>query len=559
MLSREEIKENTKCISIQEYSNLIANNHLSRTAREKCIEMEQELQQLRLENEKLRRMIYGDLSEKERIRSDICDMLINESELSDTEDDNSRVSEEIHDIVRQIRRFPPNDELNDHISYIFRAYYLDDEMNDCDSCSGKYRVSSMVPVSSIKIIDSKAVVSDEIFMGYKCDKCGRELSNSFDIIDRPCWISGEIKIDASVIANIIVQKFLFGRSFKTQELYWRKHEITFSHKTMSYLVNEASDKWVIPLYEYMKKELLKRDFICADVRTVSKYKLAADNMMLSEDNTSELYLYRTPANDSSPIVIFDIEDSSEIELQESDRVKCFLKKYSGILQTEKTERFDFNSRKYKIAALWSHVCELFGEALEKLPPAYRDNSNSAQCLELCSEIMKNDDDSKPVEEEEVKLEVREHNSRDITDCLTEIAESFVNSGKDPSAQSSIGKAYNYLLDYSDELEMYYTDARTSVDNELCNEILKDFTLPDKNKFASVSKDGIRQAAMLSLIYTIRLNGVDPIKYLTYFFRNAPAPTAETRKKLMPWNCPDCCRPLFSSEKDEITIRKTIVY
>ena len=61
MLSREEIKENTKCISIQEYSNLIANNHLSRTAREKCIEMEQELQQLRLENEKLRRMIYGDL------------------------------------------------------------------------------------------------------------------------------------------------------------------------------------------------------------------------------------------------------------------------------------------------------------------------------------------------------------------------------------------------------------------------------------------------------------------------------------------------------------------
>ncbi len=549
MLSREEIIDNTKCISLREYSRLMTNEHLSKAAREKCIRQEAELQQLRFENEKLRSIVYGSISEKEHIKADNFDKVINEADVVCSREDGSFDPESSADqILSEVRSLKPNDELDDHVNYLFRAYFMDDDMNDCDECDGKYRVVSMVSDTTLRITGKKLVVSDEVFMGYKCDNCGRELPNAFDSIMRPGSVLSDRRINADVLAYILTQKYVSGRSFKTQELFWKDHGVSLDQHIMSHWFNEACDKWIIPVYRYMKKELLKRDFICADTEGVRSYSMTENDFLFNEDKMLDLYIYRTPENDSAPIAVFDIGRDFRYFYEPIcyDRQTEYLKNYKGILQTEKTEHFSIPDRKFSIAATWSRVRKLFEEALDKIPPIYSNESNAKHCLDICLEIEKSDDDSKPVDEDDVKLEVREQSTRDISDYLTELADSFVESEKDPDKKSALGKAYSYIYENKSELEMYYNDARTSINNDLCNDILLDYSIPDGDRrFISCDGSDERIAAILSLIHTIKLNKLDPQLYFTYLFKNAPSPEEKLRNHLMPWNCPECCRPLIS--------------
>ena len=556
MLSREEIKENTKSMSQNEYSRLVAEVHLSKAAREKCTMLELENEELRLENERLRMVVYGTFSEKENLIAKNYDTLINEADyISERiKDDNRELSDSpsAMDIIKeQIRSYPPNDELDDYINYLFRSYFLDNDLNDCSKCDGKYRAISMVPKTTLKIEENKAVLIDEVFMGYKCDKCGDELSNGFDVLKKSAPVIHELDVSAEVISYILVQKYLFNRSFKTQELYWKSHGLDLDQNTMCSWCNEACDKWLVPLYNQFKNELLKRPLICADVEGIRNYKITDNDYLTEENKMFDMFVYRTPAKDKNPVVVYDLNENYRYFYEAINYEEPFeyLKNYKGVIHTEKTEKFDFPGRQFSIAAMWSRVYKLFEEVYDMIPPRYHSGSTVEQCIEICSEIIKNDKDSEPIDEEDVKLEIREITNKELTDCLIELATEFVTSGKDPEIKSTIGKAYNYILDNLDELECYYTNGQTSVDNHLCSELYEELLSGGSWQFLDLKSHSDRTTAVMSIIQTALLNNLDPQNYLTYYLKNIASADKPGPEKLYPWSCSDCCKILMHNNSE----------
>lgn len=556
MLSKEEILENTKSMSQNEYSRLVAEVHLSRAAREKCTMLEFENEELRLENERLRMVVYGTISEKENLIAKNYDTIINEADLISERNlsDNTALydSAAAMDILKEkIRSYPPNDELDDHINYLFRGYFLDDDLNDCSKCDGKYRVISMVPKTTFKIEENKAVLLDEVFMGYKCDKCGDELENGFDVLKKSAPVIHEPVVSAEAISYMLVQKYLFSRSFKTQELYWKRHDLRLDQRTMCSWCNEACDRWLVPLYNNLKKELLKRPLICADVEGIRNYKITENDYLAEENKMFDMFVYRTPAKDKAPIVVYDLNENYRYfyEPINYEEPMDYLKNYKGVVHTEKTEKFDFPGRKFSIAAMWSRVADLFEDVLDMIPPQYHSGSTAEQCIEICREIIKNDKDSEPVDEEDVKLEIRELSNKELTDYLIEMSADFVSSGKDPEIKSTLGKAFNYILDNLDELECYYTNGQTSVDNHLCAGLYEEIKAGGCRRFIALNTHSERTTAVMSIIQTALLNNLDPQKYLTFYLKNVASSDAPDLKKLYPWSCSDSCKILIHKNSD----------
>lgn len=549
MLSKEEILENTKQLSLKEYSSLIMDSYLSKASREKCIELEKNNEMLKFELEKYKRIAVGTDDEKQIVISENYDQIINESdividgEIEKYGKNTVDIEFEIKRIIDHIRTLPPNDELDDNVNYLFRTYHIDDDMNDCKFCSGKYRLKTSFPKVTFSFKDNKAIVIDEIFTGYKCDKCGAEITNSYEFAEKSFLPMNAPYISADSVVYMIIQKFVFNRSLKSQEIYWKKHNIEFSQALMCELVNEVCDRWIIPLYEKLKKELLRRELLCADVDGIRTYKLSENEMILHDNKMSDVFVYRTPENDAKPLVIIDVCNDYRFEDEPVNYEKPhdFLNNYDGIVHTEKIERFSFPKSKFKIAAMWSRAGKYLEDAQSHISPAYLDKSETAECLKAYNKMVKNEKENKDVDEDEVKLEMREMRSRRLTDTLTEYAAEFSEKHNNSDKKySAVGKAYQFILDKIDELELYYTDPRVSVDNHLCESILEDF-ISGKYKFIR-SDDYKRSVAVISVIRTAELNNLDPARYLTYYIKNSNKDLKN--KNTMPWNCAEQCKEMF---------------
>ena len=73
-----------------------------------------------------------------------------------------------------------------------------------------------------------------------------------------------------------------------------------------------------------------------------------------------------------------------------------------------------------------------------------------------------------------------------------------------------------------ELERYLLDGRLEISNNRAERSIKPFVIGRKNfLFANTPRGAKASTIMFSIIETAKENGLDPFKYLTYLFRNAP--------------------------------------
>jgi len=64
-------------------------------------------------------------------------------------------------------------------------------------------------------------------------------------------------------------------------------------------------------------------------------------------------------------------------------------------------------------------------------------------------------------------------------------------------------------------------------------------------FANTARGAKSSAVLFSLIETAKENGLDPYRYLTWLFTEAPRLSQsdpDWASKLLPWNAPENCQP-----------------
>ena len=115
-------------------------------------------------------------------------------------------------------------------------------------------------------------------------------------------------------------------------------------------------------------------------------------------------------------------------------------------------------------------------------------------------------------------------------------------------KSALGRALHYLREQWPYLIRFLEDGRLEISNNRAERSVKPFVMGRKNWLFANTEGGAQSSAMIySLIETVKENGLDPYRYLTWLLTNAPILAVEDKEwaaKLLPSNAPDSCRTIL---------------
>ncbi len=109
------------------------------------------------------------------------------------------------------------------------------------------------------------------------------------------------------------------------------------------------------------------------------------------------------------------------------------------------------------------------------------------------------------------------------------------ANKKVEPNSSLGKAIKYMLKHWEKLTRFLTVEGAPLDNNLCEQILKQAIIHRKNSLFYKTENGAHVGDLfMSLIHTCQMAGENPFDYLTQLLKHRQK-IKETPENWMPWN------------------------
>lgn len=365
---------------------------------------------------------------------------------------------------------------------------------------------------------------------YGCRRCERE--NIHVPIRKAKLPAPTIKgsaASASAIAHIMTQKYMQGVPLYRQELSFMKDDIKLSRQTMANWLLRAAQDWLLPLYQEIRRRLLKEEILHADETEVQVLREPGR----ASRSQSYMWLYRSGRDSAAPAILFDYK-----ETRSSAHPMNFLKDFSGYLHTDGYAGYGKLGAGVRRCGCWAHVRRKFHEGVKALPQEERLNSLSQKGLQYCDRLfaLEREYEKLPPEERRIK---RLEQSRPIT-------EAFFAWAQKTSAlpKSALGKALHYALDQRPLLETFYLDGRLEISNNRAERSIKPFVIGRKNWLFCCSPKGAEASAVIySIIETAKENRLKPFEYLKYILETMPNIAMEQYPTLLPWSkeLPGFCR------------------
>ena len=134
---------------------------------------------------------------------------------------------------------------------------------------------------------------------------------------------------------------------------------------------------------------------------------------------------------------------------------------------------------------------------------------------------------------EKRLKIRREKSKELVD---ELFTGFNKAYKQLPSKSSTAKAIKYALNNERALRRFLDDGNIEIDNNAAERALRAVAVGRKNwLFAGSDKGGDTAAIFYTLIETVKLNNLNPVKYLHKVFEVIQDYKANHIEDLLPWN------------------------
>ena len=174
----------------------------------------------------------------------------------------------------------------------------------CPQCGDTMSEIGTEVVNRLKIIPAQVIVEQHIYYSYACQTCNKEdIETPVAKAPREKNIIPGSFATPEAVAHIMTQKFVMGAPIYRQEQDLNRQGIHLSRQTMSNWILRATEDYLTPVYEQLRKELLARDVLHADETTLQVLHEPGKK----PQSESYMWLYRTSGDTDKPIVLYEYQ------------------------------------------------------------------------------------------------------------------------------------------------------------------------------------------------------------------------------------------------------------
>ena len=328
---------------------------------------------------------------------------------------------------------------------------------------------------------------------------------------------------ASVVAWVMYQKYANSMPLYRQEQDWKQLGVMLNRATLANWIIYCATQYFRPFYDYLHRELLKREFLMADETRIQ--------VLHEEDRNAEtdsfMWLFRSGEDGLPDIVLYKYT-----ETRAKFNAAEFLKGFQGYLETDCYQGYN-NLPGIKRCCCFAHLRRYFIEAIPKGKEL--DYSNpAAQGVQYMNRLFDHERYSA------AKKHTPEQRHAYRLEKEKPILEAFWKwiSQQSPKKGTRFEKAVNYARNHKDEFMTYLEDGRCSFSNNLSENAIRPFTVGRRNWLFSDTPKGADASAMVyTMVEMAKAHSLNIYKYLNYLLEQLPrtAMADEELSKLVPWN------------------------
>ena len=405
---------------------------------------------------------------------------------------------------------------------------LTEEEQICEKCGSKMvRIGEKFVRSELVIVPAQVYVVDYYVTSYKCAQCEAKTGEtSIRQSQAPVPVMKKSMAAPSTVAYVMQEKFQNGVTLYRQEAYWKGQGVDLRRNTMANWVIRSA-QWFVPLYERLRREMLRQDIVNVDETRC--HVLKEDGR--ESKQMSQMWVFCAPEKN---IALYQYNPSR------SGRVaKEMLQGFSGYAQTDGYSAYNCLESVTHVGC-WAHARRKWVDCFVNNKPVEGSKSEAAfQLIEQMFALehsLKNESPQKRFKQRNQKL-------KPLLDQYWELLSSF-----EAAKDTDLYKAQNYSLNQKDALNAVLLDGRLEMTNNLAERTVKPFVMARKNfLFCDSAKGADASALCFSVIETAKRNRLDPFGYLLFLLQELPklgmSPSEEDLERLLPWSetIPDYCR------------------
>lgn len=322
---------------------------------------------------------------------------------------------------------------------------------------------------------------------------------------------------ASLLACIMVSKFVDHLPFYRQIQIFKRQKLTLSDSTLNGWFNATADL-LVPLYDVLVKELLDCDYLQADESPIG----VQDSHKKGTLHTGYHWVYRNPIQG---LILFKYHPGRARIAPEK-----MLQDFSGTLQTDGYTAYKNmqTNGEINLLACMAHARRYFEKALDN------DLARAEEMLKMIQQLYAMERKAK--EKSINTITKKRYRQMFALPVLMDMEAWLKTNLSEVLPKSAIGKAIAYTLNLWPKLKGYINDGKFEIDNNLIENAIRPLALGRKNYlFAGSHKAAQRAAMMYSFFATCKANKIEPLAWLTDVLERISEHKANKLHELLPQN------------------------
>jgi transposase len=431
---------------------------------------------------------------------------------------------ELEETVTYQRKKPGRKPLSKHIPREVVRHELPAAERVC-GCGHALHEAGEDQSEQLEIIPAQIKIIVHVQVKYGCRAC----ENGLLTAPKPAQPIPRSFASASLLAYVIVAKFMDSLPLYRQEIIFKRLSIDLSRATLSNWVLKSAEL-LKPFYDRLHEHLIRQTILQADETPLN---VIQDGR--AAQTKSYMWLYQSGGHESAyPIVLYDYQAT-----RAGQHAVTFLQGFEGYLQADGFAGYQaLETKDRHLVGCMAHARRKFDEALKALPKASRENKFGLAhtALRQFRAIYTIEKQAKDLTIEQ-RYDLRQEKSKPLMDDLKQWCDDHVAK---TTKDSALGKAIRYTINQWDTLVRYLEDGNLQIDNNAAERHIKPFVIGRKNWLFNQTPRGADASALLySLVQTAVANNLEPFDYLKHLLTELPKLgrhyEPEALDPFLPWN------------------------